>query len=163
MKQLFILLISSALVACAGSSESPDEGSDDKPRGRGDCIFESSVRGYTVLDEQNLIIDASGRRHYHMVLSRRAWGLDSSWGIAFKSTTSSVCAGFDEVVFRNRGDRAESIRIQSIRALSEEDHDDLLIQWGKKEPEIEQRPAQKEVKGAEVEELDPAADDPSGS
>lgn len=163
MKQLIILLISSALVACAGSSEAPDGGADDKPRGRGDCIFESSVRGYRVLDEQNLIIDSSGRRKHHMVLSRRAWGLDSSWGIAFKSTTNSICGGFDEIIFREHGSRAESIRIGSIRQLSDEDEEDLLIAFGKKEPEIKQGPAQKEVKGAEVEELDPAADDPSGN
>jgi hypothetical protein len=53
----------------------------------------------------------------------------------------------------------ESIRIASIRELSPEEHEHLLIQFGKKEPEIEQTPAPREVKGAEVEELDPAAND----
>ncbi|MEL7186159.1 MAG: DUF6491 family protein [Pseudomonadota bacterium] len=163
MKQILTLLTSCVLVACAGASGVADGDSGDTRAGRGDCIFESTVRGYTVLDEQNLIIDSSGRRKYHMVLQRRAWGLNSAWGIAFKSTTNNVCAGFDEVVFRNHGDRVESIRIQSIRALSDEDHEDLLIQWGKKEPEIKQNPEPREVKGAEVEELDPAADDPSGN
>jgi hypothetical protein len=38
-----------------------------------------------------------------------------------------------------------------------------LIQYGKKEPEIKQAPVPREVKGAEVEELDSAAfDDSSG-
>jgi len=61
-------------------------------------------------------------------------------------------------------DAAESIRIASIRELSPEDHEDLLIQFGKKKPEIEQTPAPREVKGAEVEELDTAAaDDSSGN
>jgi len=54
-----------------------------------------------------------------------------------------------------------SIRIASIRELSPEDHEDLLIQFGKKKPEIEQTPVPREVKGAEVEELDPAANDKS--
>jgi hypothetical protein len=53
----------------------------------------------------------------------------------------------------------ESIRIESIRELAPEDHEYLLIQFGKKEPEIEQTPVPREVKGAEVEELDPAAND----
>jgi len=53
----------------------------------------------------------------------------------------------------------ESIHIASIRELTPEDHEDLLIQFGKKEPEFEQTPAPREVKGAEVEELDPAAND----
>ena len=52
---------------------------------------------------------------------------------------------------------AESISIRSIRELSADEHEDLLIRYGKKEPEIEHTPAPREVKGAEVEELDPAA------
>ncbi len=55
----------------------------------------------------------------------------------------------------------ESIPIASIRELTPEDHEDLLIEYGRKEPEIKQSPAPIEVKGAEVEELDPAADDNS--
>ncbi len=48
----------------------------------------------------------------------------------------------------------ERINIRSIRQLSPEDLDDLLIRFGKKEPEIEQAPATEDVEGAEVEELD---------
>ncbi len=89
-------------------------------------------------------------------------GLNSSWGIVFDSPTSRVCAGFSEVVFDGHFN-GDSIRIRSIRELSEEEHEDLLIRWGKKEPEIEQGPAPRDVEGAEVEELDPAADDSSGN
>ena len=67
------------------------------------------------------------------------------------------------MVFKGHMDN-ESIRIASIRELSPEDHEDLLIQFGKKEPEIEQTPVPQEVEGAEVEELDTAAtDDKSGN
>ena len=55
----------------------------------------------------------------------------------------------------------DSIRISSIRELSPEDHEDILIQFGKKKPEIEQTPVPRDVKGAEVEELDTAATDES--
>jgi len=76
---------------------------------------------------------------------------------------SRVCAGFDNVVFRGHLDN-ESIRIAFIRELSPEDHEDLLIQFGKKKPDIEQTPAPQAVGGAEVEELDTAAaDDSSGT
>jgi len=109
-----------------------------------------------------LIIEGAGRRKYHVALRRRAFGLKSSWSIGFDSQGSQVCAGFSEVVFKGHMDK-ESIRIASIRELSPEEHEDLLIQYGKKKPEIEQTPAPKDVKGAEVEELDPAAtDDSSG-
>lgn len=111
-----------------------------------------------MLDEQNLLVDASGRRTYHVVLQRKAYGLRSSMGIGFKSTTSRICDDFSEVLFReNMFDRTvDSVRIRSIRLLTPEDEEHLLIQFGKKEPEIEQTPTPEDVKGAEVEELDTA-------
>ena len=137
------------MVACASSS---GEGYGE-PRPRGDCIHEPSIRGYKVLDERNLIIDA-GSRSYHLVLQRRAWGLNSSWGIAFDTTTSRVCAGFDELLFKGHLD-GESIRIASIQELTPEEEEHLLIRFGKKEPEIKHTPPPQDVKGADVEELDP--------
>jgi hypothetical protein len=164
LKQLIIALTSCGLVACSSQIDAPDDGGARANSGRTDCISRSSIRGYSVLDESNLIIDGSGRRTYHMALQRRAFGLESSWGITFNSPTSRVCAGFGEVVFKGNMNGAESIRITSIRELSPEDHEDLLIQFGKKQPEIEQTPAPRDVKGAEVEELDTAAaDDSSGN
>ena len=111
-----------------------------------------------MLDEQNLIIDASASKSYHVVLQRRAFGLRSTWGIAFDSPTGRVCEGFSEVLFDDQmgGDR---IRVASIRQLTPEDEESLLIQFGKKEPEIEHTPAPQEVEGADVEELDPDAGD----
>jgi hypothetical protein len=148
LKQLFIIVFSSSLLACAGTP-----GDDSKePSYRGDCIHRPSIRGYTVLDERNLIIDA-GRRSYHLVLQRRAWGLNRSWGITFASATSRVCAGFDEVVFDQRQDDG-SIRIEAIRALTPEEEEHLLIRFGKREPEIDYTPPLQDVQGADVEELD---------
>ena len=161
-KQLVILFISCGLASCAGGDERSDEDAYRAESRHADCIYEPSVRGYSVLDESNLIVEASNRRNYHVVLQRRAFGLKSSWGIVFDSTTSRVCAGFSKIGFEYGG-RRESIRIASIRELSPEDHEDLLIQFGKKEPEFEQTPAAHDVQGAEVEELDPAADDSSGN
>ena len=59
-----------------------------------------------------------------------------------------------EVVFSGDFDR-ETVRIASIRQLEPEEEEKLLIQFGKKEPEIKHTPAPQEVKGADVEELDP--------
>ena len=53
------------LLALLGSSE-PDGGTPGEPaEGRRDCIPEPSGRGYAVLDEQILIVGASGRHQYH--------------------------------------------------------------------------------------------------
>ena len=157
-KQLVIIVYSCLLLACASPQSDSDSGDSEPTSHRSDCIFQSSIRGYTVLDESNLIVDASGRRTYHVVLRRRAYGLSSSWGIRFESPTGRICASFSEVIFDGHMAN-ESIRIESIRELAPEDHEYLLIQFGKKEPEIEQTPVPREVKGAEVEELDPAAND----
>ena len=53
--------------------------------------------------------------------------------------------------------RTESMRIDSIRLMSKEQEEDLLITYGKKEPEIDMTPPPQEVEGADVEELDPDA------
>jgi len=125
---------------------------------RRDCIPEPSIRGYTVLDEQNLIVESSGRRRYHVVLRRRAYGLQNSLGVVFDSPTSRICSGFSDVVFSNSfGGRAEAVGILDVRLLGPDEEEDLLIKFGKKEPEIKQTPVPREVEGAEVEELDPAA------
>jgi hypothetical protein len=154
IKQLLIVFSLSALVACAAT----DTETDEPDSLRSDCIYQPSIRGYSVLDESNLIVSASGRRQYHVVLQRRAHGLRSSWSIAFKSPTGRICAAFSEVVFKGHFD-GESIRIATIRELSPEEEEDLLIRYGKKEPEIEQTPVPQEVQGADVEELDPVVDD----
>jgi len=159
LKPTVILCLSSIILACAA----PDGVESDGSGGRADCIFSSSIRGYDVLDESNLVIEGSRRTKFHVVLRRPARGIRSSWGIGFESAGSRVCAGFSEVVFRDHM-AGDSIRIASIHELSPEEHESILIQFGKKKPEIEQTPVPREVKGAEVEELDTAAaDDSSGN
>ena len=153
-KQIVTLLSLCALVACAGHQTL--DGDEDSPRS--DCIYQPSIRGYTVLDESNLIVTASGRHRYHMVLQRRAHGLRSSWGIAFKSPTGRICPAFGEVIFDGHFD-GEAIRIAAIREIGPEEEEHLLIRYGKKEPEYEQTPVLEDVKGADVEELDTAADE----
>lgn len=48
----------------------------------------------------------------------------------------------------------EKIRIAAIRELTPEEHEDLLVRFGKKEPAVERTPPPKPVESAEVEELD---------
>ena len=152
INKLFTILSSCVLVACAGTNAVDGEVDSSRP----DCIYQPSIRGYSVLDESNLIVSASGRRQYHVVLQRRAHGLRSNWAIGFKSSTGRICAPFAEVLFKGNLD-GQSVRIASIRELGPEEEEDLLIRFGKKEPEIEQTPVPQEIKGAEVEELDPGA------
>ncbi len=92
-----------------------------------------------------------------MALQRRAYGLRSAWAIGFvDSATGSICSGFGKVVYEDQG-LGGGVRIASIRRLTPEEEDSLLIQFGLKEPEIERVPAPQEVEGADIEELDPDA------
>ena len=156
INQLLILLFSSVLVACAATPDTPETAVDDGFSSGSDCIFEGTIRDYTVLDESNLVVTASARRKYHIELFRRAFGLRSSWHIGFTSPTSRICPGFSEIIVDDNFG-PEAIRISRIRALSPEEYEDLLIRYGKKEPELVENPANKDVEdvsGAEVEELD---------
>jgi hypothetical protein len=147
------MVFSSFLLACAGTESDPAQLSDD-PIGRGsDCISEMTIRDYSVLDNQNLIVGAGGKRRYHVELSWPAFGLASTWQIGFDSRTGQICPGFSSLLL-NDGMGLERVTIRSIRLLDDEQHDDLLVRFGEKEPAENRSPAPREVEGAEVEELD---------
>lgn len=149
INQIFISLSLCGLSGCASTGEV-----DSTPRtGFSDCIYEGTIRDYTVLDDANLLVTGSAKRKYHIALSRRAHGLRSTWQIGFASPTERICAGFSDIVVDDNAG-LEKIRIRSIRRLTAEQADDLLVQYGRKKPEIEQTPTPQPVEGAEVEELD---------
>ena len=153
IKQSVILFLSCVLAACASAPSEPGAESEAAASSGSDCISQSSIRDYRVLDDANLIVSASARRNYHVVLTRRALGLRSSWQIGFRSPTGQICPGFGDLIVDD-GFGPERIRISSIRRLTPEDEDELLIRFGKKEPEYTEPPAPAEVESAEVEELD---------
>jgi len=153
LKQLVMFAFSSILVACAGSGEALDDEEISSRSHRSDCISSGTIRDYRVLDDANLIVSGSGNRKYHVALRRRANGLRSSWKIGFRSATGRICASSGELVVDD-GMGPESIRIAAIRQLTPDEHEALLIRFGKIEPENEQAPAPVRVDGAEVEELD---------
>jgi hypothetical protein len=59
----------------------------------------------------------------------------------------------DVVVDDSFGD-TETIRISSIKEIAADELNALLVQFGKKVPEVERAAAKEEVNGAVVEELD---------
>ena len=154
IKQVITLVISSSLVACA-SSEDRYESAGDPVATRGhDCISQSTIRDYQVLDDRNLIVTAGAKRKYHVQLSRNAFGLRSNWKIGFRSPTGRICSGTGDVVVGDSFGSKETIQISSIKAFGPDELDALLVQFGKKVSEVERTPTQEEVKGAVVEELD---------
>ena len=153
LKQIFVIITSCALTACAGSPEPSLGDEPDTLSGRSDCISSRTIRDYRVLDDANLVVTVNGNKKYHLTLSRRAVGLRASWKIAFPSASGRICGGFDDILVDD-GFGPEGIRIAAIRQLTPEDYDALLVRFGKKEPTIEQAPATEDIESAEVEELD---------
>jgi hypothetical protein len=153
LKQIFIIIISSVLIACASSPESAQQGQSDAVSGRPDCISTRTIRDYRVLDDANLVVTANANRKYHISLSRRAVGLRASWKIGFRTTSGRICGGFDDIIVDD-GFGPERIRIAGIRELTPEQYDELLVRFGKKKPATKPAPATKPVESAEVEELD---------
>ena len=152
LKQALVLILSSALVACAGNAE-PQASADRDLSSRGsDCILIRTVRDYTPLDDRNLLIWGPANRAYHVTLFRPAFELRSSFQMSFSSRDDQLCPyGGDRVVF---GDfNPDAIGIQSISRLSADQADELLIRYGRKEPAQQTAPEPADVKGAEVEEL----------
>jgi len=150
---IVLIFTSGVLLACATPNQAQEEGQFERQSRISNCISEGTIRDYRVLDEANLIVTATGRRKYHVVLSRRAIGLKSSWGIGFSSSTGRICSRFSDIVL-DQELGPEKIRIRSIVLLNPDEEELLLVRFGLKEAEFEQTPAPAEVQGAEVEELD---------
>ncbi len=118
-----------------------------------DCILIRTIRDYRTLDDRNLLIYGPANRAYYVTLFRPSFELRSSFQMGFESRDDQLCPfGGDAIVVGSL--RRESIAIQSISRVSEEQEEQLLVRYGKKDPAPgQQTPEPKDVKGAEVEEL----------
>ena len=118
-----------------------------------DCILIRTIRDYTPLDRQHLLIHGTGRRGYFVTLNRPAFDMRGSIGLRVDSRDDQLCPfGGDQIIFGAFAD--DRIGVQSISRLTAEQEEQLLIRYGKKEPaESETTEPAREVTGAEVEEL----------
>ena len=153
-KQLLMIISSCCLIACASTEQGAAEEAKVADSTGTDCISNSTIRNYTILDNANLIVAQGASRKYHVELRRPAHGLRASRAIGFQSQSGLICGRFSEVLIDGDGLNMEKIRISSIWRLTPESEEDLLIRFGKIEPEIEQTRQPETVEGAEVEELD---------
>jgi len=150
--QSVIVLISCVMAGCATSDEARSGAAEDMDYGGSDCILIRTIRDYTPLDDTNLLIWGPAKRGYHVTLFRPAFELGSSFRMGFSSRDDQLCPfGGDGIVVGSLA--REKIGIRSISRVSEEQAEQLLIRYGRKEPAEQQAPAPEDVKGAEVEEL----------
>jgi hypothetical protein len=148
-----VIVTSSCVIASCASTGSGETGSTGDVDYRGnDCILISTIRDYTPLDDHNLLIWGPAKRGYLVTLVRSSFDLRSSFRMGFSSRDDQLCPyGGDGIVVGSLS--RDTIGIRAISRVSEEQADQLLIRYGRKEPAEQQAPAPEDVKGAEVEEL----------
>jgi hypothetical protein len=153
IKPVLALTFSTIMIGCASSPERETVAQGDIDYNGSDCISIRTVRDYRTLDDRNLLIYGPGDRAYYVTLFRPSFELRSSFQMGFESRDGYLCPyGGDAIVVG--GLRPEEIGVRSISRVSEEQEQQLLVRYGKKDPAAgQQAPAPKEVQGAEVEEL----------
>ncbi len=151
-KQSVAVFTSCSILSIAGAAEGPVKLPEDLDLNGADCIWIRTIRDYTPLSNESLLIHASGKRSYYVRLSMPGFGLKSSFQLATRSRDDRLCPyGGDAIIFdRFAGGEA---RIHSISRLTPDQVEMLQIRHGKKEPVDQPDPAPPEVQGAEVEEL----------
>ena len=151
-EQLLTLILSCVFVSLFAAAGEQDKLPADIDFRGSDCIWIRTIRDYTPLSNESLLIHASGKRSYYVRLSMQGFGLKSSFQLATRSRDDSLCPyGGDSIIFdRFAGGEA---RILSISRLTPDQVEMLQIRYGDKEPVDQPDPAPPEVQGAEVEEL----------
>lgn len=126
IKQWLIAIFSVFTLVTAGLLAPVAVAAEDQDRRGTDCIFIRSISDYTPLDRDSLIIWAPTRqRAYLVTLAIPTTGLDSSFGIAFKSRDGRLCPYGGDAIITDDPIRSRHT-ILSISRLSEEDAEALL-------------------------------------
>ena len=151
--QPFVIAFPCFLLGCASTDDNYGSADDPAIIRSNDCVSEKMIRSYEILDDRNLIIEVAGRGNYLVGLRTSARGLDEYRPIGFLGM-AGVCKG-SQLVFYGSSGRQEMVRLSSIRKITPEELDVLLIHYGKKAPDYNQSmKAEEEDYGAEIEELD---------
>lgn len=80
------------VAALAGCATATDTASTTPPADR-DCFAAHSVRGYELIDDNNIRIDVGASREYILGTMWDAHDLDWTQAIALRSTSGWICTG----------------------------------------------------------------------
>jgi hypothetical protein len=154
-KQCIAILLSAITLSISAVTQAAEEALRDLDLNGSDCISIRTIRDYTTLSRDSLLIHAMGKKSYYVRLFTPQFGMNSSFQLTTRSRDDRLCPyGGDALVFGSFGHfGGEEARIRAISRLTPEQVEQVLIRYGKKEPEDTQDPAPPDLKGAEVEEL----------
>ena len=121
----------------AFADEAEDEAEEEEAVER-ICVNRRSINSFDAIDDQHVYIKATGNKHYLFTMQSRCFGLRDAYGIAVKDTMSRVCSkGFGEIVYRDRGQRLQSCRIDTIETVAGKDDARGLVEDRKAERQEE--------------------------
>lgn len=88
------------------------------------CAWMPPLRSqyYSVIDDQHLVIEATGRRYYLITLTRRCFDLDTTLDIGLSSHGDQLCTGDAIIIDRDR------CTIGSVEAVANEAEAKMLVQ-----------------------------------
>lgn len=139
--RLATLVIPLGILALGACAETPTAADAVQPAVRtfgeepDDCFFASTLRDWRPLDEQNLILFATGRRPYHVELTTPAIGLDTDVVIGVYDRDGRICPyGGDSIIVNDVV--ANRIMIDSIRELSDEQLTEAYVAFGVEPPAV---------------------------
>ena len=124
-----------AIVAFLSACTSVESTSAGARSSYNDCFFARALSDWRSLDNSNLILFASGRRPYHVELTRPAMSLSSNIQIGVYDRDGRICPfGGDAIIVD--GFMPERITIRSIRQLTEDQLLEVYQQFGIRPPVV---------------------------
>ncbi len=133
MRSVILAISILALAACVSSGPESKLGKQKPERIRmsrtSDCVFNSSIDGFQVLDRTHVVLFGMGRRKAYLAeIAGVCFDLNSEFSIATVDgdNNGQICGfGRDSIAYRQLG-RVENCRILGLEELSEERRIELL-------------------------------------
>ncbi len=112
-----------SIVASAAFAADPAPASVPAPPTGVSCVWLPGLRSqyYSVIDNQHLVIEGTGRTYYLLTLTRRCFDLDTTLDIGLSAHGDQLCTGDAIVIDRDR------CTIQSVESVPSEAQAKALV------------------------------------
>ena len=109
--------MSCVLLSTTAAGDEGEELPKDLDLHGSDCIWIRTIRDYTPLSRDSLLIHASGKRSYYVRLLMPGFGLKSSFQLGTRSRDDMLCPyGGDSIIFDNLPGGEVRIRAMTVGA-----------------------------------------------
>jgi len=116
------------LAACASTTPRPLTGAAavPSPPGKEDCVFFRTMRDWSAVDRERLILYGMGKQTYLATLSFPSTELPFDYLVGFQDRDNDgrICGGFDSIITRDG--IPNRITIASVKRIDEKDAKEFL-------------------------------------